>query len=259
MTLPNTANGEARTAPPKPGTAKKKAPKKGSQTKNQEARVSEARKVSQQPDKATRALPRATGPSGKSKVKGRRKAKVVRPTGKQKLGVGIQNVPSTRARMVLLLQPRRKTMSLKKSLPMWPRRDLKPKLLLLRMVAGLRRCLNTWPGRQRPPGALGGLVCPPRPPHPNWPVGRQRLRARAGVDTLRSCLKHDRGDGAPGLGLGLETLCFGSLSDSFLYMKISLAKPPLEEGISREMEPFNYTHEATLDQPTPSDPLADCR
>ncbi|CAD7675208.1 unnamed protein product [Nyctereutes procyonoides] len=67
--------GEARTAPPKPGTAKKKAPKKGSQTKNQEARVSEARKVSQQPDKATRALPRATGPSGKSKVKGRRKAK----------------------------------------------------------------------------------------------------------------------------------------------------------------------------------------
>uniref|UniRef100_A0A8I3Q1C4 Histone H1.8 n=1 Tax=Canis lupus familiaris TaxID=9615 RepID=A0A8I3Q1C4_CANLF len=64
--------GEARTAPPKPGTAKEKAPKKGSQTKNQEARVSEARKVSQQPDKATQALPRATGPSGKSKVKGRR-------------------------------------------------------------------------------------------------------------------------------------------------------------------------------------------
>ncbi|KAF3828893.1 hypothetical protein GH733_003157 [Mirounga leonina] len=60
---------EVRTSPPKPGAAKEKAPKKGGQTKDQEARASEARKASQQPDKATRAPPSATGPSGKSKGK----------------------------------------------------------------------------------------------------------------------------------------------------------------------------------------------
>ncbi|XP_045668239.1 histone H1.8 [Ursus americanus] len=65
---------EVRTAPPKPGAAKEKAPKKGGQTKDQEARVNEARKASRQPDKATRAPPSATGPSGKSKVKVRRKS-----------------------------------------------------------------------------------------------------------------------------------------------------------------------------------------
>ncbi|XP_034513137.1 histone H1.8 isoform X3 [Ailuropoda melanoleuca] len=65
---------EVRTAPPKPGAAKEKAPKKGSQTKDQETRVNEARKASRQPDKATRAPPSATGPSGKSKVKVRRKS-----------------------------------------------------------------------------------------------------------------------------------------------------------------------------------------
>ncbi|XP_004401430.1 PREDICTED: histone H1oo-like [Odobenus rosmarus divergens] len=65
---------EVRTAPPKPGAAKEKAPRKGGPTKDQEARASEARKASQQPDKATWAPPSATGPSGKSKVKGRRKS-----------------------------------------------------------------------------------------------------------------------------------------------------------------------------------------
>ena len=63
---------EARTGPTKLDAAKEKAPKKGSQTKDQEARLSEAKKASQQPDKATQDLPSATGPRGKSKVKGRR-------------------------------------------------------------------------------------------------------------------------------------------------------------------------------------------
>lgn len=95
---------------------------------------------------------------------------------------------SYRARMVLLLQPkRRKTTSLKSSLPVQPRRGPKPRRLLLPGVVGLRRCLNPWPGRQRPPRARGGQACPPRPHRPNWPAGRRRLEARAGVETRRSC------------------------------------------------------------------------
>ncbi|XP_032503855.1 histone H1oo [Phocoena sinus] len=66
--------GEGRTAPPKPGAAKK-APKKGQQTKDQEARLGEAKKSSQQPDKATQAPPIASGPSGKSEVKGGRSSR----------------------------------------------------------------------------------------------------------------------------------------------------------------------------------------
>ena len=63
--------GEGRTATPKPGAAKK-APKKGQQNKDQEARLGEAKKSSQQPDKATQAPPIASGPGGKSEVKGGR-------------------------------------------------------------------------------------------------------------------------------------------------------------------------------------------
>ncbi|XP_030164955.1 LOW QUALITY PROTEIN: histone H1.8-like [Lynx canadensis] len=65
--------GEVRKVSPKPGAAEK-APKKGSQTKDQEARLSEARKASQQPDKASQTLPSAPGSSGKSKVKGTRRS-----------------------------------------------------------------------------------------------------------------------------------------------------------------------------------------
>ncbi|XP_043409182.1 LOW QUALITY PROTEIN: histone H1.8-like [Prionailurus bengalensis] len=65
--------GEVRKVSPKPGAAEK-APKKGSQTKDQEARLSEARKASQQPDKASQTLPSAPGFSGKSKVKGTRRS-----------------------------------------------------------------------------------------------------------------------------------------------------------------------------------------
>uniref|UniRef100_A0A673TZW0 Histone H1.8 n=1 Tax=Suricata suricatta TaxID=37032 RepID=A0A673TZW0_SURSU len=63
---------EARTGPTKPGEAKEKIPKKGSQNNDQEARLSEAKEASQQPNKAMQALPSATSPMGKSKVKGRR-------------------------------------------------------------------------------------------------------------------------------------------------------------------------------------------
>ncbi|KAM9075132.1 histone H1.8 [Megaptera novaeangliae] len=63
--------GEGRTATPKPGAAKK-APKKGQQNKDQEARLGEAKKSSQQPDKATQAPLIASGPGGKSEVKGGR-------------------------------------------------------------------------------------------------------------------------------------------------------------------------------------------
>lgn len=59
------------TAPRKPGEAKEEAPKKGGQTKDREAGVSKARKALQQQDKATNAPPGASGPRGKSKVKGR--------------------------------------------------------------------------------------------------------------------------------------------------------------------------------------------
>ncbi|VCX37047.1 unnamed protein product, partial [Gulo gulo] len=90
--------------------------------------------------------------------------------------------------MVLLLQPkRRKTTSLKRWLPMWPKRGPKPRPLLLPGVVGLRWYLNPWPGRQRPPRAQGDWACPPRPHRPNWPVGKQRLEARAVVETRRSC------------------------------------------------------------------------
>lgn len=30
------------------------------------------------------------------------------------------------------------------------------------------------------------LACPPRPHHPNWPVGRQWVKARTGVETRKS-------------------------------------------------------------------------
>nr|XP_044611118.1 histone H1.8 isoform X3 [Equus asinus] len=60
------------TAPRRPGAAEKKAPKKGSRTKDQESRLGEARKAPSQPDKATRAPPSASGPGRKSKVKGGR-------------------------------------------------------------------------------------------------------------------------------------------------------------------------------------------
>ncbi|XP_016065332.1 PREDICTED: histone H1oo [Miniopterus natalensis] len=56
----------------RPGEAKEEAPKKGGQTKDGEARVGKAKKVPQQPDKATKAPPGASGPHGKSKVKGRK-------------------------------------------------------------------------------------------------------------------------------------------------------------------------------------------
>ncbi|XP_036906963.1 histone H1.8 isoform X2 [Sturnira hondurensis] len=59
-------------APRRPAEAKKEAPKKGGQTKDGEARVGKARKVPQQPDKATKAPPGAPRPRGKSKVKGRK-------------------------------------------------------------------------------------------------------------------------------------------------------------------------------------------
>ncbi|XP_045048337.2 histone H1.8 [Desmodus rotundus] len=58
--------------PRRPAEAEEEAPKKGGQTKDVEARVGKARKVPRQPDKATKALPGATGPRGKSKVKGRK-------------------------------------------------------------------------------------------------------------------------------------------------------------------------------------------
>lgn len=77
---------EVRTAPPKAGAAKEKAPKKGGPTKDQEARASEVRKASQQPDKATWAPPSATGPSGKSQVKGRRKSQGCEAHRKTKAG-----------------------------------------------------------------------------------------------------------------------------------------------------------------------------
>ncbi|XP_039087230.1 histone H1.8 [Hyaena hyaena] len=75
---------EAMMGPTKP--AKEKAPKKGSQTKDQEAKLSEAKKASQQPDKATQALPSATGPRGKSKVTGRRSNQDGEAHGKMKAG-----------------------------------------------------------------------------------------------------------------------------------------------------------------------------
>ncbi|KAF0878943.1 H1FOO protein, partial [Crocuta crocuta] len=75
---------EVMMGPTKP--AKEKAPKKGSQTKDQEARLSEAKKASQQPDKATQALPSATGPRGKSKVTGRRSNQDGEAHGKMKAG-----------------------------------------------------------------------------------------------------------------------------------------------------------------------------
>ncbi|XP_019501497.1 PREDICTED: histone H1oo [Hipposideros armiger] len=60
------------TVPRRPGEVKEEAPQKDGQTKNGEARVGKARKAPQQPDKATNAPLGASGPQGKSKVKGRR-------------------------------------------------------------------------------------------------------------------------------------------------------------------------------------------
>lgn len=54
------------------GEAKEEAPKKGGQTKDGETRVGKARKAPRQPDKATEAPSGASGPYGKSKVKGRK-------------------------------------------------------------------------------------------------------------------------------------------------------------------------------------------
>nr|KAF6420413.1 hypothetical protein HJG59_006106 [Molossus molossus] len=54
------------------GEAKEEAPKKGGQTKDGETRVGKARKAPRQPDKAAEAPSGASGPYGKSKVKGRK-------------------------------------------------------------------------------------------------------------------------------------------------------------------------------------------
>ncbi|KAM7141667.1 LOW QUALITY PROTEIN: histone H1.8-like [Molossus nigricans] len=54
------------------GEAKEEASKKGGQTKDGETRVGKARKAPRQPDKATEAPSGASGPDGKSKVKGRK-------------------------------------------------------------------------------------------------------------------------------------------------------------------------------------------
>ncbi|KAM7064322.1 histone H1.8 [Molossus nigricans] len=54
------------------GEAKEEAPKKGGQTKDGETRVGKARKAPRQPVKATEAPSGASGPYGKSKVKGRK-------------------------------------------------------------------------------------------------------------------------------------------------------------------------------------------
>lgn len=58
-------------APRRPAEAKEEAPKKGDLTKDGEARVGKARKVPQQPDKATKGPRGPIRPRGKSKVKGR--------------------------------------------------------------------------------------------------------------------------------------------------------------------------------------------
>ncbi|XP_045687870.1 histone H1.8 [Phyllostomus hastatus] len=59
-------------APRRPAEAKEEAPKKGGQTKDGEARVGKARKVPQEPDKATKGPRGPIRPRGKSKVKGRK-------------------------------------------------------------------------------------------------------------------------------------------------------------------------------------------
>lgn len=60
------------TAAGRPVEAKAQVPKKSDQTKDNEARVGKAKKAPRQPDNATNAPPGASGPHGKSKVKGRR-------------------------------------------------------------------------------------------------------------------------------------------------------------------------------------------
>ena len=70
-------------------------------------------------------------------------AKMMRPTGKQKLGVRVQNLQSPRARMVLLLQSkRRKTTYLKKVVV--PGAKEGPKAKATAPPRGDRsKCLNT--------------------------------------------------------------------------------------------------------------------
>ena len=92
-------------APRRPAEAKEEALKKGGQTKDGEARVGKTRKVPQQPDKAAKSHPGATGPSGKSKTE-RTAQQMTRPTGKPKLGFRVQNPWSPRARMVQFSQPK---------------------------------------------------------------------------------------------------------------------------------------------------------
>lgn len=63
---------EVRAPPSKPGVPKEKTPRKGSQTKDQEGKLGQARKASPRPVEATQAPPSANEPGRKSKVKGRR-------------------------------------------------------------------------------------------------------------------------------------------------------------------------------------------
>lgn len=63
--------GQGRSGPAKTGEGMK-APQKGNKTLDQEARLGEARKCSQQPDRPTQSPPRTTGPGRKAKVKGKR-------------------------------------------------------------------------------------------------------------------------------------------------------------------------------------------
>uniref|UniRef100_A0A8D0JUU1 Histone H1.8 n=1 Tax=Sus scrofa TaxID=9823 RepID=A0A8D0JUU1_PIG len=60
--------GQGRSGPAKTGEGMK-APQKGNKTLDQEARLGEARKCSQQPDRPTQSPPRTTGPGRKAKVK----------------------------------------------------------------------------------------------------------------------------------------------------------------------------------------------
>nr|XP_019601965.1 PREDICTED: histone H1oo [Rhinolophus sinicus] len=86
------------TAPRKPGEAKEEAPKKGGQTKDREAGVSKARKALQQQDKATNAPPGASGPHGKSKVKGRSSSPDAKTHRKTKAGSQISKPPATKSK-----------------------------------------------------------------------------------------------------------------------------------------------------------------
>lgn len=158
-----------------PSDAKEEFPKKGGKMKDREARVGMARKENWLPDKATNALPGASEPHGKSKIKSRRNAQqMTRPTGKPKLGVRVQNPQSMRVRMVLLpwLKKGWRTRFLKRLLPRGPQKGWKPNLLLLISGVGPRWYLYHWLGRQQFPKAQEGLACQPSPLHLKGPVRR---------------------------------------------------------------------------------------